>query len=646
MVLLKTFGGLSLVGPAVPAPARQRRRLALLVLLARAGELGISRDRLLAYLWPESSDENARHALDQLLYITRRDLGRSAVRMESLQLLLDPNVVRSDCAEFETLLAQGDLAGAVEVYAGPFLDGVHLGGSVELERWVDGERALLAQKLHAAVEEVAAEVRASGDLEGAVSWWRRRAAEEPMNGRVARSLMEALVESGDRAGALRHAGLYSALVEEELESEPDPVVTAFVEELRASSAASPRDFAAHPRRDAAVPVAVEASREAVGSSSRVPGGAPAVSSRRRRLGIAAAILAVLLAAVLPELRPRGSAARPGEAIYTPVGVRTPDPEARDIYLKARLAWDRRSAEGLEEAVVLFRRATERDPAYAEAWAGLANAYVLLGYLGYLPGTAAFPKGRGAALQALALSPTLGEAHAALGKALQWEGRWEEAEEAFTRAVAYAPEYATGHQWYALLLRILGRPEEAVEHATLAAQLEPLSIQVHNTLGMMLYSWGRADSALAVFERVVTNEPDTAWVRENPWVLANFGKVAAAAGRFGEAMPLAERAAEAVPGHPRILHTLAFVHLAAGDTARARSTFDRADPTHPHHAAYQSLMYADLGDLDAAFLGFGRVEEWSLALLGVISGDPSLAALRADPRYRDLRRRLRLPAIEP
>jgi TolB-like protein/DNA-binding SARP family transcriptional activator/Flp pilus assembly protein TadD len=264
MALLRTFGGLSLDsgGGPLPASATQRRRLALLVLLACAGDRGISRDKLLAYLWPDSSTGSARHALDQLLYATRRDLGRDAVASEGGQLRLNPGVVRSEWMEFESCIEAGEWERAVALHAGPFLDGVHLSDSVELERWVEAERGRLAEKFLAALERLARDAGERGHAEAAVAWWRRRAAAEPLNARAALRLMQALVDANARAGALQHARTYAVLVREELGVEPDAEVVAFAEELARDP--GPSGGAESARRLSAVPVA-----------DRAPGAPPA-----------------------------------------------------------------------------------------------------------------------------------------------------------------------------------------------------------------------------------------------------------------------------------------------------------------------------------------------------------------------------------
>jgi Tfp pilus assembly protein PilF len=321
---------------------------------------------------------------------------------------------------------------------------------------------------------------------------------------------------------------------------------------------------------------------------------------------------------------------------------TADPRARSLYLRARTLWEKRTKDGLEEALVLYRRATERDPAYAAAYAGLAESYVMLGYFGFAPADAMFPKARAAAERALQLDPNAGDAYAALGQALAWQHEWASAERTYQRALEVAPNDATVHQWYALLLAYLGRPREAALHTGHASQLDPLSVQINNMYGMMLYNAGDLAGALRQFERTVVAEPDSAWVRQNPWVLDNFGVVAAAAGRHDQAVRLIERALQVVPTHPRPLLDLAYVYIRAGDTARARAVFARADTAHPHYRLARAQLHALLGELDEAFAWLDRVQEWALPSLVGMNSDPRYAALRADPRYRRVRDRLRLP----
>lgn len=234
MLRLLTFGGLSLHNDGVPVTgaASQRSRLALLAVLASAGSGGISRDKLLALLWPESDDERARHALKQGVYALRRDIGNDAAIVGTATLSLDPTIVASDVREFEEAIARGDDRAAAALYAGPFLDGVFIKSAAEFDQWAAGERSRLERAHIDAIGKLARTAEASGDLTTAAHWWRRAATAEPLSGRVALSLMRVLADSGDVSAAIQHARVHEALVKGELDSPADDAVLAFAEELR------------------------------------------------------------------------------------------------------------------------------------------------------------------------------------------------------------------------------------------------------------------------------------------------------------------------------------------------------------------------------------------------------------------------------
>jgi DNA-binding SARP family transcriptional activator len=231
---LETFGGLSLSGAEGPGQLSQRRRLALLALLAVARDRGMQRDKLLGYLWPESTADGARHSLEQLVYGLRRELGESLF-IGTNPLVLNANALTSDVAEFETAIESGRLTDAVRLYRGPFLDGFYISGLSELEEWTSGERRRLADAYASALEKLAEEARARSDFASAVDLWRKHAASDNLSARGALGLMRALADSGDRAGALQHARLYELLVTQQLQSSLDPDVATFAKELRNGS---------------------------------------------------------------------------------------------------------------------------------------------------------------------------------------------------------------------------------------------------------------------------------------------------------------------------------------------------------------------------------------------------------------------------
>lgn len=267
---LKLFGGASLEGPEGPLTGRvvQRRRLAVLIVLALAHKRGVSRDKLIAYLWPDSDEERARHLLSDSLYVLRKSLGDDAVLARGDELRLNPEVVRTDLVEFEQALEQGDTDRAITCYAGPLLDGVSLGDSAEWEHWVDGERERISRLYALALESLAEERRTQGDLHGWVEAWRIAAAHDPTDSRVALRLMQALDATGNRAGAIQHAHVHQTILREQLGAEPDAAVDEFAERLRLA----PEPKEPPPRRDpqATTAPAGEPTVEPSGDGSDLP----------------------------------------------------------------------------------------------------------------------------------------------------------------------------------------------------------------------------------------------------------------------------------------------------------------------------------------------------------------------------------------
>jgi DNA-binding SARP family transcriptional activator/tetratricopeptide (TPR) repeat protein len=235
MFRLQTLGSLALTDGLAPGVTTQRRRLALLALLAVAGERGIRRDKLVAYLWPDSPSDNARHGLEQLLYALRRQLGDSAL-LGPDPLRLNPEVITSDVAQFEQAIARGAPAEAVRLYLGPFLDGFYLSDATGFERWAEEERIHLASRYACALECLADAARDGSDHAGEIGWRRSLVAMDRWNGRSALRLIQALASAGDGAGALHYARVYEALLRDELDSVPDPPFRVLVRELRAVQA--------------------------------------------------------------------------------------------------------------------------------------------------------------------------------------------------------------------------------------------------------------------------------------------------------------------------------------------------------------------------------------------------------------------------
>lgn len=225
-------------GQELTSIAAQPRRAALLAYLALTQHRGGQpRDELLALFWPEYDEQRARNALNQAVHFLRRTLGPDAViRRGDDQLLLDPELVRCDALDFESLLDAGETARALELHRGPVLQGFHVSdASPELERWLDVERDRLERRYALALERMAVGRDAAGDPAGAAVWWRKLAAHDPLASGAALGLMRALAAAGEPASALLHARIHEALVREELGAGPDPRITALVRELQQRS---------------------------------------------------------------------------------------------------------------------------------------------------------------------------------------------------------------------------------------------------------------------------------------------------------------------------------------------------------------------------------------------------------------------------
>ncbi|HET6579144.1 MAG TPA: BTAD domain-containing putative transcriptional regulator, partial [Gemmatimonadales bacterium] len=273
MLRLLTFGGVGIraegdgIGPSETGPPVPRRALALLVLLAAGPAAGMSRDTLAAFLWPESDDEHARNALRQALHTLRRELGLPELVAGGLTLRVNSTFLTSDVRDFDAACAARDPERAVAWYRGPFLDGFHVGGVPEFERWVEGRRVEYAGRTATALETLARAAGGRGDLEASTEWWRRLAALDPLNGRIAAELMRIMAAAGNPAGALRHARAHEAVVREELGVAPDAAFMALVARIRSGEIGPTRPVSASAAAAMATP---EAPPPSAGASPRQP----------------------------------------------------------------------------------------------------------------------------------------------------------------------------------------------------------------------------------------------------------------------------------------------------------------------------------------------------------------------------------------
>ncbi len=312
MLRLKTFGALSLEGGATDTGGRagQRRRLALLALLAAHRHRAVSREKLLLYFWPDRGPEEARHSLAQLVYGIRQELGDDVLQSGPDDLRINPAVISADVAEFEATNDRGDLEAAVALYTSPFLDGFFLPDAPEFERWMEETRAHLSRRYASALEGLARSASRNGLAPDAVQAWRRRATLDPLDARVATELMKALAAAGDSAGALRQAAIHETLMRAELDVPADPAVETLARELRRALEAA-----------AAAP-------DPVSAAASGPITIPLAPRPRRRIPIAIAAVAVVLLALVSAVVVRAWERRampaPGERLVVLGVIEGPD----------------------------------------------------------------------------------------------------------------------------------------------------------------------------------------------------------------------------------------------------------------------------------------------------------------------------------
>jgi TolB-like protein/Tfp pilus assembly protein PilF len=214
-------------------------------------------------------------------------------------------------------------------------------------------------------------------------------------------------------------------------------------------------------------------------------------------------------------------------------------EAHDEYFRGRFEWNKRTPDGFSAAIRHFQRATELDSTFAHAYAGLADAYVLMPiYLENVDSRAIYREAESAARKALALDPTLAEAHVSLGGVRMWAHYdWVGAEARFLQAIELSPAYATAHHWYSLALSVLGRHEEALAAARRALKLDPLSVVINLNLAQNLRWAGDHEAAISQYERTLELSPEFPpswfWLAESLLGARRFDEARHALGRYFE-----------------------------------------------------------------------------------------------------------------
>ena len=315
-------------------------------------------------------------------------------------------------------------------------------------------------------------------------------------------------------------------------------------------------------------------------------------------------------------------------------------EAYNLYLKGRYHWNKRTAEELRAAIDYFEQAIARDPAYALAYAGLADCHNVIGYYGAEAPAATFPKARVNAVKAIDLDGTLAEAHTSLAFAtLLYDWDWSSAEQGFLRALTLNPDYSTAHHWYAEYLTFVGRMEEAVDHARKLLVLDPLSPIILTLVGWVHFYEREYDMAIEVLEGVLDLDRD--FVPARLWLGLSHERK----GSRDVATSILQRAVEVEGDNPSLLSALGRVLAVSDDTEGARQLLqrlrDRAAKRHVP-AYHIAALHAALGETGEALRCLEEAQRQRDLWLLFLRIDPVWDALREDLRFGEMVRRVGLP----
>lgn len=319
-------------------------------------------------------------------------------------------------------------------------------------------------------------------------------------------------------------------------------------------------------------------------------------------------------------------------------ARPVNPDAHLDYVRGRYHWNRRSGEGLVKAIDSFEQAIRKDPNYAVAYVGLADAYLVRWGRGDMPPAEAYAKAKAAAQKALELDPTMGEAHASLGHLNSFNYEWEEADKQFRRAIELSPGYATAHHWYALQLSALGRHAEAIQYMETAQKLEHLNLIINANVGWCYYMARRYDDAIAQQRRTLELDPNY------PAAHAYMGQAYIAKGLFEPGIAALQRAVSASSEDPRLRAELAYAYARAGQHEKARAILGEliaASDARPVPAYHIAMVYTGLGEIASALQWLERSHRQRDARIVNINVHPAFEPLRGEPRFQKLVRELDL-----
>lgn len=318
---------------------------------------------------------------------------------------------------------------------------------------------------------------------------------------------------------------------------------------------------------------------------------------------------------------------------------TEDTEAYKLYLNGRYYWNKRTEETITQAIGFFEQASRADPNFALAYAGLADAYILLASqettLGGWSPKETLPQARLAAIRALELDDSLAEAHTAMASILCSERDWAGSEREYKRAIELNPNHETALTFYGLLLMTMERMDEAMAELKQAERLDPLSLLLKANKGAILFRARAYDQAIEQVRKVTELMP--ALTRAH----LLLGQIYEQKGMYPEAISELQQTVKLSGNRPVAVAVLAHAYAVSGDRASALKLLDELHQVSAERYVspyYLAIVYAGLGDKDKAFDWLEKeIADRSLSI-SLLRVEQRFDSLRADPRFQDVLKR--------
>jgi len=632
---LRTFGAINLGGVTqggVRSLLAQPKRIGLLSWLLLARPRGLHpRATLLALFWPEHDQQHARWAANQAVRAIRSAIGQTAVLNRGRhEVGIAPGGLWCDALEFEAAIERHEWQEALSLYRGQFLDGFHLPGCGEFERWQAAERTRFQGAATRAAWNLADANEADGRLESAVEWARKAIAFSPHEEKGVRRLIQLLERAGERAGAVHAYEAYARWLREELEVDPDPETQALASQLRARSQRAPQAIGSVRSMSAAV-----LERSKPGMEAGETGHEPSRRGYGRTVVALAGAAAALLAVGAMHVMWRESFAAPDNP--RPAAVAT---EAHAAWLRARNHLQKRTTYDLDACIRHADEAIRHDPRFASGHAVRGACFINKPFLSNVAPAMAFSEVRASTGRALALDPR----HAGANVNLAWvlaaaDWAWADAERHFLGALRQSPGFDYARADYGYFLSWLERHEEAIIQAREALRLSPTVPVMSQNLAHVLYLARRYEDALEQAKHGIA--------LDSGFYLSykRLGQAYAGLGAHDQAVLAFEKGVALAPDYARLKGWLGYAYARSGRADDARRVLDellaleRASYVAPTAIA---MIHLGLGDLAQALTWVERGVAERDAELVLLQASPVWDPLRTDPGFLGIIERMKWP----